>query len=94
MGFWNKVGNVVGTALEVGTEIISALAQEGAKKQASMLKEAERQVNTHERKVTQAANSNRMYNPEYTKKIQEEKEKIERAKTRLNNEKEKIEKFL
>ncbi len=28
MEFWNKVGNVVGAALEVGTEIISALAQE------------------------------------------------------------------
>lgn len=90
MGFWNKLGNVAFTIIEVGTEIAGALAQEGAKKQAALHKEADRRIGSHERKVGQASNSNRMSDPAYQKRVLEEKEKIEKAKARLNDEKEKL----
>lgn len=92
MGFWNKVGNAVVTIIDVGTEIAGALAKEGAKKQESLNKQAERRINTHERKVSQAADSSRMYfDPAYEKKIQEEKAKIKNAKTQLKDNKDKLE---
>lgn len=94
MGFWNKVGNAVVTVIDVGTEIVGALANEGAKKQESLHKQAERRINTHERKVTQAADSSRMYfDPNYEKQIQEERAKIQNAQTQLQNNKDKLDKL-
>ncbi|WP_440697280.1 hypothetical protein [Bacillus subtilis] len=94
MGFWSKVGNAVVTVIDVGTEIAGALAKEGAKKQESLNKQAERRINAHERKVTQAADSSRMYfDSSYEKKVQEERAKIQNAKTQLQNNKEKLEKL-
>lgn len=83
MGFWNKVGKVVGTVIENAPEIMGALQKEGAKRQATMQKEMERKINNHERKVAQAANSNKMVDPNFAKRVQEEKEKIEKAKVKL-----------
>lgn len=78
MGFWNKVGNAVVTVIEVVPEILGALQQEGAKK-------ADSRVKDYERKVNQAANSSKMNNPEYAGKVQAEREKIEHARSKIND---------
>lgn len=83
MGFWDKVGKIIGTVIEKAPEVMGALQQEAVKKQASMQKEAERRIDTHERKVTQAANSNRMSDPNFARRVQEESAKIEQAKVKL-----------
>ncbi|THE11946.1 hypothetical protein E1I69_13115 [Bacillus timonensis] len=76
MGFWNKVGKVVGAVIDHAPEVIGALQQEAAKKQASLQKEADRRIKEHERKVTQAEKSNRMSDPDFARKVKEEKEKL------------------
>ncbi|MGE6415318.1 hypothetical protein ACQKDD_14235 [Planococcus kocurii] len=83
MSFWNKVGNLVGSIVEVAPEIMNSLHKEALKKQATMQKETERKINNHERNITQASKSNKMDDPNYARKVQEEKEKIEKAKVRL-----------
>lgn len=83
MGFWNKVGKVVGTVIQNAPAVMEKMQQEGAKQQATMRKEAERRINDHERKVVQASNSSKMNNPEFSQKVKEEKEKIEKARAKL-----------
>lgn len=82
VGFWNKVGKVVGAVIESAPEIMGALQQEGAKKQASLQKDFNRKIQEHERKVNVAANSNKMSDPEYARRVENEKKKIENAKVR------------
>lgn len=83
MSFWNKVGKIVETVVEHAPAIMESIQQDGAKKQASLQKEAERRINHYERQVNQAANSSRMNNPVFARKVQEEKAKIERAKVNI-----------
>ncbi|WP_077619814.1 hypothetical protein [Bacillus sinesaloumensis] len=77
MGFWNKVGKVVGTVIDHAPEVLNALQQEAAKKQANLHKEAGRRLKEHERKVAQAEKSNRMSDPQFARKVKEEREKLD-----------------
>jgi hypothetical protein len=86
MSFWKKVGKVVEAAIENGPAIIEAMQQEGAKRQASFQKEAEKKINNYEKKVNQASRSNRMSDPEFARKVREERGKISKAKVKLYTE--------
>ncbi|MEB1809566.1 MAG: hypothetical protein LPK26_20100 [Bacillaceae bacterium] len=78
MGFWNRVGKFVETAIEVAPAIMGSLQQEAAKKQASMHKEAQIRVREHERKLDKAEKSEKMNDPNFARKVQEERDKLSR----------------
>lgn len=42
MGFWDNLGKLANVILEEGPKIVSALAEEGAKKQAEIQKRTEK----------------------------------------------------
>lgn len=71
MGFWNKVGKIATTLLEEGPELLSALAEEGSKKQRQMYKDAEHKMKEYEGRISSAEKSDKMSNPEYAKKVNE-----------------------
>ena len=50
MGFWDKVSKIASTIIEEGPGVISALAEEGAKRQGQVYKNAERKINEYEKK--------------------------------------------
>lgn len=83
MSFWKAVGKLVETAIDKAPDAMRAIQAEAQKKQAEMYKNTERTLKEHERKVNHASNSNRMSDPNFARKVQEEKEKIERAKLKL-----------
>lgn len=83
MGFWNKVGKIATTLLEEGPELLSALAEEGAKKQRQMYKDAEHKMKEYEGRISSAEKSDKMSNPEYAKKVNEAKQKLENVKVKM-----------
>ncbi|MDL4842464.1 GIY-YIG nuclease family protein [Aquibacillus rhizosphaerae] len=85
MGFWNRVGKLVETAIEVAPVVMGTLQQEATKKQASMHQEAERRVREHEKKVSKAENSDRMSDPNFARKVKEEREILNRYYSPTSN---------
>ncbi|WP_273854013.1 hypothetical protein [Guptibacillus spartinae] len=84
MGFWNKVGKAVGTAIEKAPEAAYKLQQESAKREVAMKKEVVRRLNENEAKVEAAEKSGRMKDPEFARKVHEGREKIEKVKSNIN----------
>ncbi|GEM_PF-478014 len=83
MGFWDKIGKVATTIIDKAPAVLSALAEEGAKQQGKMYKNAENKMKEYERKVSNAEKSDRMNNQEYAKRVSEAKQKLERAKVKM-----------
>lgn len=69
LGFWNKVGKVASVLLEEGQRA----QQRAQQRQVQVMKDAER-------KIQRAGNSEKMQNPEYARKVNEAKEKLQQAK--------------
>ena len=69
LGFWDKVGKVASVFLEEGQRA----QQRAQQRQGQMIKDAER-------KVQRAGNSEKMQNPDYARKVNEAKEKLQQAK--------------
>ncbi|MBU3188775.1 hypothetical protein K9O30_06320 [Clostridium bowmanii] len=84
MGFWDKVGKFAATIIEEGPELLSALAEKGAKQQGQALKNAEHRINEYERKVSNSQQSKEMNNPEYARRINDAKQKLENVKIEIN----------
>lgn len=72
MGFFGKV-----------LEIAGFLIEEGAKNQGQMQKKADNKMKEYDRKISDAEKSEKMKNPEYAKKVNEAKQKLESAKVGL-----------
>lgn len=69
LGFWDKVGKVANVLLEEGQRA----QQRAQQRQGQLMKDAER-------KVQRAGNSEKMQNPEYARRVNEAKEKLQQAK--------------
>lgn len=83
MGFWSKVGKLASVVVEKAPDILSALAAEGAKRQAEAQQRYAKQIYEYERKLRRAeANANQM--------SAEEREKLRQASLQLNMAKEKL----
>lgn len=85
MGFWDTIGKIATTIIEEGPEVLSALAQEGAKRQEQAYKNAERKFSEYDRKISNAQQSGKMNNPEYRRKVNEAKQKLEKSKNEFIN---------
>lgn len=83
MSFWKAVGKLVETAIEKAPDAMRAIQAETQNKQAEIYRNAERTMKEHERKVNQASNSNRMSDPNFARSVQEEKEKIKKARVNM-----------
>ncbi|HYK74210.1 MAG TPA: hypothetical protein VEV44_13975 [Pseudoneobacillus sp.] len=72
MGFWDTVG-----------KIAVALRDQAATAQVEAQRRAGNQLREYERKIGQAEKSDKMNNPEYVRRVQEAKEKLETAKRKV-----------
>ena len=86
MGFWEKVRNVAADLLEEAPELLLALAQKEAENREKIVRKYEHNLKERERKLSAAAKSDKMSNPEYAKKVKEAKQKLEMAKSKMHNE--------
>jgi hypothetical protein len=83
MSFWKKFGNIASAIIDEAPGVMASLQKAGAKKQAELYKNGERQLNEYERKISNAQKSDKMNDPAYSRRVNEAKEKLENAKINL-----------
>ncbi|TLS54093.1 hypothetical protein FE782_01750 [Paenibacillus antri] len=72
MGFWDIVGKVASTVIEIG-----------ARSHADFQRNAGEKIRDYERKLAQAEGSSRMRDPEYAKKVEAARQKFEAGKQKF-----------
>lgn len=84
MGFWKMLNNIADIIAEKAPGIISTLNEKAAEYNENRNEDRKLQIKQAEYKVSRAEKSNKMNNPAYSKKVNEAKQNIEKAREYIN----------
>lgn len=85
MGFWDKVGKMMKNVIEYTPVILQTLQVESQKKRIELHDRGLRQIKQYERKLNQAIDTEKLKDPEYARKVEEAKRKLDQAKLKLQS---------